>query len=217
MQTIRLWTHSLATRIDGMVSRIENHEALARSAIQEVRGAAARARVQLRRVRADGEQLRARIEEAREAEASWRERARRKASEDEAAAIECLRRSREAARRVGVLEARRIEHERLEAELTTDVGRIQERLTHLEEHKHVLAARESRAAALSGLDVGEVGPGPIEDLFDRWEVQISEREVSFGREDDADAFEHAFSKEEEEVSLHAELATLRAESDEVTQ
>ncbi len=217
MQNIRLWTHTLATRIDGMVSRIENHEALARSAIQEVRGAAARARVQLRRVRADGKQLRARIEEAQEAETSWRERAQRKASEDEAAAIECLRRAREAGRRARVLEARRVEHERLETELAADVNRIQERLSHLEEHKHVLAARESRAVALSGLDVSEVGPGPIEDLFDRWEVQISEREVGFGRDDDPDAFEHAFSREEEDAALRAELDSLLGAAPEVTQ
>ena len=211
MQNIRLWTAAVVSRIDGMVSRIENHEALAQSAIQEVRRASARARVQLRRVRADGEQLRAKIEESSEAEASWRERARRKAGEDEAAAIECLRRAREAARRIGVLENRLREHERLESGLTTDVARIQERLSRLEEHRHLLAARESRAEALTGLWVGDAGPGPIDDLFDRWEVQVSEREVSFGRDDDADAFEHGFSLEEEEADLRAELANLVGE------
>ena len=209
MQNIRLWTAALATRIDGVVSRIENHEALTQTAIADVRRTAARARVQLRRVRADGDQLRQRIEEAAANERSWQERARRTADTDEAAALECLRRAREAKRRGRVLSERRVEHERLESELSADVTRIQERLSRLEEHRHQLAARESRATALSCLESGDLGPGPIEDLFDRWEVQISEREVCFGRED-ADAFEHTFSKEEEEADLRAELADLRA-------
>ena len=211
MQNIRLWTSAVVSRIDGMVSRIENHEALAQGAIQEVRRASARARVQLRRVRADGEQLRAKIDENSQSEASWRERARRKAGEDESAAIECLRRAREAARRIRVLEARLREHDRLESELTADVTRIQERLSRLGEHRHLLAARESRAEALTGISAGDVGPGPIDDLFDRWEVQVSEREVSFGRDDDADAFEHGFSVEEEEADLQAELERLVGE------
>ena len=217
MQNIRLWTAALATRIDGVVSRIENHESLTQTAIADVRRTAARARIQLRRVRADGEQLRHRIDEAAEGERSWQERARRKAEHDEAAAIECLRRAREAKRRGRVLAERLVEHERLEGELSADVTRIQERLSRLEEHRHQLAARESRATALSSLESGDLGPGPIEDLFDRWEVQISEREVSFGRDDDADAFEHAFSQEEEEADLRAELAELRGPSGEATQ
>ena len=217
MQNIRLWTAALATRIDGVVSRIENHEAVTQTAIADVRRTAARARIQLRRVRADGEQLRHRIDEAAASERSWRDRARRKADEDEGAALECLRRAREGERRGRVLRERLAGHERLEAELSADVTRIQERLSRLEEHRHQLAARESRATALSCLESGDLGPGPIEDLFDRWEVQISEREFSFGRDDDSDAFEHAFSKEEDDADLRAELAELRGGDSEASQ
>ena len=48
MQTVRLWTAALVSRIDGMVSRIENHEALAASAIRDVRRAAARAKDEMK-------------------------------------------------------------------------------------------------------------------------------------------------------------------------
>ena len=210
MQTVRLWTAALVSRIDGMVSRIENHEALAASAIRDVRRAAARAGVQLRRVRADGDRLRAQLEETREAEASWRERARRKADEDEAMAVECLRRARESARRLRALERRLAEHERIERDLGADVTRIQERLTRLEEHRHVLAARESRAVALAGVHEGEDALSPdVDDLFDRWEIRISERELVGGRDDSADSFEDTLSREEEEADLRAELDALR--------
>ena len=56
MHTIRLWTATLASRVDAMVSRIENHEALAESAIRDVRRAAGRASVQLRRMRRETEE-----------------------------------------------------------------------------------------------------------------------------------------------------------------
>ena len=99
MQRIRLWTAGLLSRVDWMVTQVENHEALAQSAIRDVQRAAARAKVQLAKVRKDGRALRDQLAEAREAEATWRERAQRTASEDEERAVECLRRSKAASRR----------------------------------------------------------------------------------------------------------------------
>ncbi len=104
MQNIRLWTAALVSRVDGMVSRIENHEALAQSAVRDVRRAGARARVQLRRVRVDGERLRDELSRLREDVETWRERAPRRAVEDESAALECLRRSRRSMGRADALE-----------------------------------------------------------------------------------------------------------------
>lgn len=208
MQTLRLFTASLVARIDGMAARIENHEALAASAIQDVRRASARARFELRRVRKDGDRLRARLGEAKEVEASWRDRARRKGAEDETAALECLRRSREASRRAGELVRRVEEHERVESELATDVGRIQERLSRLEEHRHVLSARQTRADAFATIETEEVDAADVESLFDRWDVKISEREISCGHDEAGDAFEQGFSREEEETQLRAELDEL---------
>jgi hypothetical protein len=69
MHRLRVWTASLLSRVDWMVSQIENHEAVARSAIEDVRQAAARAKVQLARVRQDGEALRKRVAEQRQEEA----------------------------------------------------------------------------------------------------------------------------------------------------
>lgn len=209
MQTLKLWTAALVARIDGMATRIENHEALAQSAIQDVRRASARARVQLRRVRQDGDRLRTQLGEAREAEAAWRDRARRKAEEDEDAAIECLRRGRESTRRAEELGRRLDEHERVEAELASDVNAIQERLAKLEQHRHVLSARQSRAEAFASIACDEVGECDVESLFDRWDVKISEREMSGGHDRDGDAFEHRLSREEEDAELREELDALR--------
>jgi len=213
MQRIRLWTTSLVSRMDGMVSRIENHEALAQSAIRGVRQAAARANVQLRRVREDGARQRARLEELRGAEAAWRDRARAKADEDESAALECLRRSKEAARRGAVLASRLAEHERVEVQLAADVAKIDERLTVLEEQRNVLVTRQSRAEALSSVrQAHELDTGDPDEVFGRWETRVAEREYEGGCFDRGDVFEEEFTRAEEESVLRAELVELR-ESD----
>jgi phage shock protein A len=210
MQSIRLWTAALVSRVDGMVSRIENHEALAQSAIREVRQAAARASVQLRRVRRDGERQRQRLDELREAQATWRDRARRKADEDETTALECLRRSQQAARRAAALQARLRDHERIERQLARDVTAVEERLVRLDEQRHVLVTRQSRAEAMSALrDTSAPVHTDLDDLFDRWEVRIAESELAGGCAEDVDPLEGELDREEEQEELRTELEALR--------
>ena len=211
MHRIKQWTASLVSRVDWMVSQVENHEAVAKSAIRDVRRAAARARVQLTRVRADGEQLaRAHAEQA-DAEIAWRDRARACAESDEAKALDCLRRSRRAGRRKGELSRRLEEHHRIETQLAKDVATIEERLGQLHERHNVLRTRESRAHALATVrDASELGDGDVGDLFERWETQVLEREYE-GQcsATEADPLEDEFLEAEEESELRAELDALR--------
>lgn len=214
MQRWKQWTTSLVSRVDWMVSQVENHEAVAKSAIRDVRRAAARARVQLTRVRADGEELARNHAEQREAERLWRERARECGDADEAKALECLRRARRAGRRREELARRQEEHGRVESQLAKDVGVIEERLTHLHERHNLLRTRESRAHALATVrDASELGDGDVGDLFERWETQVLEREYE-GRcsAPESDTLEDEFLEEEEESELRAELEQLRGAS-----
>jgi phage shock protein A len=218
---IKLWTASLLSRVDWMVSQVENHEAHARSAIREVQRAAARARVQLERVRADGRRLRERLEGTRRAAEAWRDRARSEASADEARALECLRRSRRAARVAAALAERREEHERVEARLAQDVARVEERLGELRERHNLLRTRQSRAEALAAVrGAGEPLGADLGGLFERWETQVTEREFegecsASGAEGEVlgegDAFASEFAEREEDETLRAELARLVSE------
>lgn len=210
MQRMRLWTASLVSRVDSMVTRIENHESLAQSAIRDVRRAAARARVQLRRVRADGGRLRDRLEAEREAERTWRERATGCAESDRDKAIECLRRSRQAARNVAELERRFEEHEHLERQLTTDVARVDERLSRLEDQRNVLVTRQSRAEALGCVRDAQAPLGlDVDEVFGRWETQVAEREYAGDCvSSDSDHFEADFEATEEQADLSAQLDAL---------
>lgn len=219
MQRVRWWTAGLISRIDGIVSQVENHEAVAHSAIREVRQAAARARVQLARVKRDGEELRRRLHDEREAEASWRERARRVAAEDEARALECLRRAKRSARLAGELERRLAEHERAEGQLVRDVARVEERLGSLTERHNLLRTRQSRAEALAiARDAGAPLCAQTSELFERWETQVTERELvgACTADEGDDAFAAEFDAHEESEDLREELAELLRTDEEAT-
>ena len=209
MQRIRLWTAGLVSRVDGMVSRIENHEGLADSAIHDVRRAAARATVQLRRVRADGVRQRARLTALREEEVNWEERAARSSTEEREKALECLRRSRRAGRQARDLAQRIEEHERVEKQLAADVARVEDRLAQLEQQRNVLVTRQSRAEALGSVRHAESPLGAdVEEIFGRWETRVAENEFAGGCLHTGDSFEAEFAEEEEAESLGAELDAL---------
>ncbi|MDJ0865832.1 MAG: PspA/IM30 family protein [Myxococcota bacterium] len=213
MERFRSWTAGLISRVDWMVSQVENHEALAQSAIRDVRRAAARARVQLARVRADGERQRRERAEQHEAEHTWRERARAAAEQDETRALECLRRARRAQRRAAELERRVEEHERFEKQLAHDVATVEERLGVLETQRNLLRTRQSRAEALSTVRDG-APVGDVDGLFERWETRVLEREFeggcAAGADGLGDAFEDEFEEAEEEQALREELDALRS-------
>jgi phage shock protein A len=214
MHRLRLWTASLVSRVDGMVARLENHEALAASAIRDVRQAAARAGVQLRRVRADGARLREELHARREAETSWRERAARTADSDRDTAIECLRRSRRARREAAELERRIAEHGRIEKQLAADVATVEQRLSRLEEQRNLLSTRESRAEALGSVrDAHAPGGVDVDEVFGRWEIRVAERELEGGCPDRGDTLESSFREAEESAELSAELDALLAHTD----
>jgi phage shock protein A len=208
MQRIRLWTTSLVSRVDGMVSRIENHEALADSAIRDVRRAAARATVQLRRVRADGARQRDRLGSLHEEERAWEERALRSASGDREKALECVRRGKRAARQARELARRIEEHERVEKQLAADVARVEDRLGELEQQRNVLVTRQSRAQALGSVRDAESPHADVSEVFGRWETRVAENEFEGGCLHAGDALEAEFEEEEEDASLAADLDAL---------
>ena len=215
MHRVKGWTAGLVSRIDWMVSQVENHESLAASAIREVRQSAARARVQLSRVRRDGEALRARVAEAGESATTWRERAGQ-CGDDEPRALECLRRARRAAQQADELGRRLGEHERVEKQLSTDVARIDERLCELRERHNLLRTRQSRAHALATVrEAGAPVQADTSDLFERWETHVAEHEIAGdcpGSEAGAlghDAFAEEFDTRDEDAALREELRDLR--------
>jgi phage shock protein A len=193
-----------------MVARIENHDELVRCSIQELQSSMARAQVRLSSVRRDGASMRNRLAAGREAEAQWKDRARASMDEEERA-LECLRRSKRAARLVTELEERITEHDRVESRLVKDIRALQEGLRDLKEQRNMMRARQTRAEAMGAVRDNEgMMSGEVREILDRWEIQIKEREFNGDCAfDPGDELEETFCAEEERAALRIELDELR--------
>ncbi len=209
MSKLKRLSATLFTRIDHMVSQVENHDAVIESAVRDIRQAAARARVRLARVQRDGDKLRERLSELKTGESAWTRRARSKADEEEETAIECLRRRRECQLQARDVAKTLENHRQLEERLTRDIRTAEERLCRMSQQRNLMRTRQSAAEALNAItDVDTCTTPDVEDAFERWEVQVTEAELMTGSADPEDPLERTYIDSEESESLHDELQTL---------
>lgn len=212
MARLKRWTHGFVASIDSMIVQVENHEAQASSALRELEQGVARSKVQLSRVERDGRAMKQALDEEVEAAARWRERARRE--EQEARALECLRRHKRAESRARELRHSFEEHERIEQQLKLDVQKLERRLVELRQQRNTMRTRQSRADAFSAVDAqGELKDSELGLIFERWETRIAESEVRSGCLVAAeDSFAEEFLDAEEVASLKLELAELKEDA-----
>ena len=196
---------------EGVVGQLENHEALVTTAIREAEQSAGRAKAQLARVQKDGIAMRKRVEELREQGAVWEERAKRIASQDEAKAIECVRRRQRYLAQASQTEEQAVGHAKLERQLSVDLGVVQEKLNSLRQQRNIMRTRASRAEALRvvhSIDSSTIGE--IDDIFDRWEARSSacEMPVDSAVPSERDDLSNEFTSKEEDGELKELLRSL---------
>ena len=215
MSLIRRISTSITSTVDRAVSKVENHDAIINAALRDTQQAAARSRVRLERVRKDGHGLRTKQGNLEVAVKRWTERARTVAAEDEAKALECLRRKKECELQLRNLAESIAKHDELESRIAEQVKKIDARITEVSQQRNMMRSRQSVAEAMRTIhDVEGVSYGDIEDTFDRWEINLGEAEILTGSVSDSDALETAFIAEEEAEELRAELSILLKEDEE---
>ena len=207
MNSFRRMTVAVRASLDRVLTQVENHEAITQATLEDLRRHLAQARSHASRVQRDGHALEQELNKARTAHAQWKERAI--ATENHDAAIECIRRSKDAAAEVERLEGRQREHVQITRRLTKDVRALEDRYAELNTRKRVLQARDAEARALEITEgsVHHVG-SDVEALLERWEMNIDERSyrVPGAEQDD---FEISYVESEERAALEAELLELR--------
>jgi phage shock protein A len=201
MNTFRRWTASIVSSFESVIHQLENHEAMVNAAIREAELNGGHAKAQLQRVRKDGQLMRQRTVELHSQIETWRERARNLAAKDEAKALECVHRSRKLEKQLATLEEQEREHSKLEKGLAKDLTIVEERLVALRQQRNIMRTRQSRAEALRLLQqVDSHVVADIDDIFNRWDSQISACEmraqIDIGYEDPLD--EEISSQEENE-------------------
>lgn len=202
---------SLTARVDEVVRGIENHDAVVAASLQDLRRTLARARVRHNRVRAQREHQGRRVDELHAESDTWRERARASA-DDEDTALQCLRRDRHCQARAEQLAAT---HARLldaERRLEIQLERLGERYESLHARRHSMRGRQAAAEAARASASAEWGDDTdLEEILDRWDIEITETELDAGAQPDEDPLARGFDEAETLSSLRAELEELKQE------
>lgn len=209
MNLIRRISTSITSSVDRAVSKVENHDAIINVALRDTQQAAARSRVRLERVRKDGHNLRTRRANLEQAVVRWTERAKGIAADDEAKALECLRRRKDCEAQLANLNESIEKHDELEARVSEQLKKIEARVREVSQQRNMMRSRQSVADAMRTINnIEGVSYGDIEDTFDRWEINLGETEVLLGSMTTRDPLESEFLAEEDTAGLRAELEEL---------
>jgi len=198
--------------VDRTVSHVENHDAVIEASLKETQRAAARARVRLQRVKRDGETLRSTQDALKNKIEHWTQRAKDNHEVDRTLALQCLARRKQCISEEQELQTLISQHVIMEDRLTTTIVSIEKRATQMSQQRNQMRSRESTAEAqwiISRVD--NIETGGVDDIFERWDLSISETEISAGTPVDlacVDALEEQFNSIENEAELEAELNAL---------
>jgi phage shock protein A len=207
MSLFKRITATLTTRVGNLVNELQNHDAVVESGIAEMRQAYAKAKVRFTRMTAEGERLRRKLEEQRRDATAWRERAL--ACKDEEKALECLRRDRLASGQATSLEGMLERHREFEGRLSREIEAVCAHIGELEHKRHQMRSREATADAAWSIQRMEEGRSlDLEDIFERWEMRVTEAELTTDTLPTRDPLEAEFIAEEERASLAEELDEL---------
>jgi phage shock protein A len=196
-------------RLDGMIAKVENHEALVESALRDVEASLDRTERERARAASANERLREGLAEEREAAMSWRDRAIREPVE--ARGVECLRRSKRAHGRADELAERLHKTATFEARLASRAEFFEQKLAEFREQKELLRARQSRTEGASEARMPGRPPAmELAELFERWETHVSESELIAGSLPlSIEMLDDEPSDETEEAALVLELRELK--------
>ncbi len=214
MSIFKRLSATLVSRIDQVVGEIENHDAVVRVALQDMRKRIAEARVRLGQLQREQARLKQQIQAQQDDARRWRERALACAGSDEAKALECVRRSRDCQQRAKKLEQSLVGFEATAEKLAGDIDTSEQRLARNKQKLTLMRARQSGSAALNNAaEEGEDACQLLDDTFDRWEINISQAEMVGDDIPDIDPLEREFTTCEQEEELRRELARLLAEEE----
>lgn len=209
MRKLKFWTASIASGFDSVISKVENHESVVTSSIQELQTAAAHAKVKVNRLKQEIQKMRNKLSELQQSRERWNERALSLRDTDKKKAIECLRRRKNVEAEIAHLENEIPTHTTLADNIEADVRKLQTKIDDLKLRKRSFSTRASRAQAMKVCgDQSGISGEDLEDTFERWELKLAETEISSHVTSDSLADE--FDKEEEFADLEQELALLEA-------
>ena len=213
MSIFKRLSATIVSRVDQLVTEIEDHDAVVESVIKTARQAVAKSKVRLAQMKSEGGRLRCKLAEVKQVEKKWGDRAREVASQDEDKAIQCLRQRQNCQRQSEELNCAIEKHQALEERLVRDVQAAESRVMEITQQRKLMRTRQSAAEALNVMNtVDENMLSEVSAAFERWEINITEEEMEAGTYvmDDTLVLEQEFIDAEEKTSLLLELHEMLA-------
>ena len=212
-------TATIGATAETAVSRFENHDAIAQSALIEARQAVAKARIRHQRLRRSVDDIRSNLDTCEKLEQTWTTRAQKLAYSDQARALQCLEQRQICREQLANHSQNLKKHETLEAGMTDRLQQMERRLQSMISQRNEMQSRESLARATQEMDrIDNQGHDGVDAIFERWELTISDTEIRNEVHHDElssqPSLQRELDEEERQATLKDELAALMAEGEE---
>lgn len=210
-------TATIGATAETAVSRFENHDAIALSALTEARQAVARSRLRHQRLKRSVDDIRSNLNESKKQVRQWTQRASTLASTDEQRAMQCLEQRQLCREQISKHTQNLSKHEALEADMADRLRQMEARLQKMESQRNEMQSRESLARATQVMDrIDNQGSDGVDAIFERWELSISDteirNEVLNEHISQVPSLQREFEIEEHQASLKQELAELMSDA-----
>jgi phage shock protein A len=204
---------SVRSQLDEAVSRIENHDAVIDAALQESRDAIARLKLQQSHLSKKMQVIDTQLGKLSADEKDWIRRAKSLAKTDEEQALACLDRRERCINEIEHLRNKRNKCAEMEFQFSDNISKLEQKLIEDERRLQEFRGRDlSAKAEFAVRDVVGSESNSLEQAFDRWELDITRKEMRQETSDamlsGSDSFEARWLREERLQARRAELKAL---------
>jgi phage shock protein A len=201
---------SISASFDDLVSKIENHEAIAEVTLQDIRSAAAKIRSQLNITRQRLEYLHNQESALQQDCERWQLRAVQCGEQERERALRCVQALEQCEQQKKALHQQIQENSRLRDELTSHLNQVEQRLAELQLKRDSLSARAARNQVTRHIE--KTLPDAYPDkIFARWEESVIADEYltqPHFYENASAGLDAEFRKAEQQTHLERRLAEL---------
>jgi len=209
MSLLKRLSTTIIAQLDHVVGEIENHDAVVKASITELKKKIVEANVHLDRVHNDATQLQTKITQYQNDAKRWQSRAVDCANEDEQKALSCVSRARQCEKKVTQLEITFTQYQQTAEKLAQDIHTAENRASELKQKHDLMRARQSSCATLNATqETHDESASMLCDTFDRWEIKLRQTEMSVDAQPNIDTLEQEFVQQERDNELRQALDDL---------
>ncbi|MBS3954821.1 MAG: PspA/IM30 family protein [Methylomicrobium sp.] len=204
---------TLKAQLDEVADDFENHEAVAGVAIKELEAFQGKTRLHQHRLQEIIQQFETKRSDLNKQAEIWTSRAVKIKDQDEAKALECVKRLLQVQKQMKTIEPELAKAKAQFDQCQRDLADIQAQLHALYTQKEVLSARQNRIQLHTSLRAEPLNPSTgAQAIFKRWEQSVISTELNSPLAAIKDSFADEFEQEESTLELKMLLDELTTQT-----